>query len=74
MLGFDQLIAEAYLKGQVGSGTYVNESMPDDLLAPFHDAANESATTTSRGAIAVRAHRKPQFGPTPDVVAPDGSS
>jgi GntR family transcriptional regulator/MocR family aminotransferase len=34
VLGFDQLIAEGYLKGRVGSGTYVNESIPDDLLAP----------------------------------------
>ncbi|HEY9514107.1 MAG TPA: PLP-dependent aminotransferase family protein [Gemmatimonadaceae bacterium] len=29
---FEQLKAEGYLQGNVGSGTYVNEILPDDLL------------------------------------------
>jgi GntR family transcriptional regulator/MocR family aminotransferase len=37
VLGFDQLIAEGYLQGRVGSGTYVNESIPDDLVAPTNE-------------------------------------
>src|SRR4051812_18687450 len=29
---FEQLLAEGYLEGRVGSGTYVAASIPDDLL------------------------------------------
>jgi GntR family transcriptional regulator/MocR family aminotransferase len=29
---FDQLLAEGYLEGQVGSGTYVSRALPEDLL------------------------------------------
>ena len=29
---FEQLKSEGYLEGSVGSGTYVNEVLPDDLL------------------------------------------
>src|SRR5438067_1037548 len=29
---FDQLLAEGYLEGKVGSGTYVAGSLPEDLL------------------------------------------
>src|SRR5689334_12158237 len=29
---FEQLAAEGYLAGSVGSGTYVNETLPDELL------------------------------------------
>ncbi|MDQ4106849.1 MAG: PLP-dependent aminotransferase family protein [Actinomycetota bacterium] len=32
MNAFLQLLAEGYLEGQVGSGTYVSRSLPDDLL------------------------------------------
>lgn len=32
MNAFDQLIAEGYLEGQVGSGTFVSHNLPDDLL------------------------------------------
>src|SRR4029079_15417609 len=30
---FEQLKAEGYLSGSVGSGTYVHETLPDELLA-----------------------------------------
>ncbi|HEX6160623.1 MAG TPA: PLP-dependent aminotransferase family protein, partial [Thermoanaerobaculia bacterium] len=30
---FDQLTAEGYIEGSVGSGTYVNEMLPDELFA-----------------------------------------
>jgi GntR family transcriptional regulator/MocR family aminotransferase len=29
---FDQLIAEGYLEGRVGSGTYVTDALPDEML------------------------------------------
>src|SRR5947209_13161364 len=29
---FEQLLAEGYLEGQVGSGTYVSRALPEDLL------------------------------------------
>ncbi|HET8650527.1 MAG TPA: PLP-dependent aminotransferase family protein [Gemmatimonadales bacterium] len=32
LMAFDQLRAEGYLRGRVGSGTYVNEVVPDALL------------------------------------------
>jgi GntR family transcriptional regulator / MocR family aminotransferase len=32
MNAFEQLLAEGYLEGQVGSGTYVSRSLPDDML------------------------------------------
>lgn len=33
MLAFDQLIAEGYLEGRVGAGTYVTRALPDELLS-----------------------------------------
>lgn len=33
MNAYDQLLAEGYLEGHVGSGTYVTCSMPDDLIS-----------------------------------------
>src|ERR1051325_11630585 len=32
MTAFEQLLAEGYLEGQVGSGTYVSRALPEDLL------------------------------------------
>ena len=36
---FDQLRAEGYLEGRIGSGTYVARSLPDDLLTPTRRTA-----------------------------------
>ncbi|MEX0749989.1 MAG: PLP-dependent aminotransferase family protein, partial [Dehalococcoidia bacterium] len=33
MLAFDQLIAEGYVEGRVGAGTYVTDALPDELLS-----------------------------------------
>src|SRR5919199_947070 len=30
---YEQLLAEGYLEGQVGSGTYVSRALPEDLLS-----------------------------------------
>jgi len=32
MLAFDQLIAEGYVEGRVGAGTYVTEALPEEML------------------------------------------
>ncbi|GCF09733.1 MocR-like pyridoxine biosynthesis transcription factor PdxR [Dictyobacter arantiisoli] len=32
IVAFEQLLYEGYLRGQVGNGTYVEESLPDELL------------------------------------------
>jgi len=33
LIAYEQLIAEGYLVGRVGSGTYVNAELPDAMLA-----------------------------------------
>ncbi|MBZ5625463.1 MAG: PLP-dependent aminotransferase family protein [Acidobacteriia bacterium] len=54
---FDQLLAEGYLEGKVGSGTYVARSLPEDLLyitdAPSGDSRHSvpPATLSRRGAV-----------------------
>ncbi|MDQ3863770.1 MAG: PLP-dependent aminotransferase family protein, partial [Actinomycetota bacterium] len=54
MNAFLQLLAEGYLEGRVGSGTYVSRSLPDDLLRPRRGAADGTprmlaSTRTNRG-------------------------
>jgi len=44
MLAFEQLIAEGYLEGRVGAGTFVTHSLPDDLLL-----ASRTSAVTPRG-------------------------
>ncbi|HEU5040350.1 MAG TPA: PLP-dependent aminotransferase family protein, partial [Gemmatimonadales bacterium] len=34
LAAYDQLLHEGYLTGRVGSGTFVSDALPDDLLAP----------------------------------------
>jgi GntR family transcriptional regulator/MocR family aminotransferase len=41
---FDQLLAEGYLEGKVGSGTYVTQALPDDLLNVSGDAPAQSSS------------------------------
>src|SRR5215468_5715344 len=33
--GFEQLLHEGYIEGKIGAGTYVNESIPDELTRPI---------------------------------------
>src|SRR5215813_1476985 len=57
MGAFDQLLAEGYLEGKVGSGTYVAEKLPEELLyarAAVRNAAPvrpQAAALSSRGAV-----------------------
>jgi GntR family transcriptional regulator/MocR family aminotransferase len=45
MMAFEQLIAEGYLEGHVGAGTFVTQTLPDDLLQ-VRDAATSARRRT----------------------------
>ena len=50
MGAFLQLLAEGYLEGRVGSGTYVADSLPDDLLrAETREGRRPERTRSGRG-------------------------
>ena len=42
---FEQLRSEGYVQGSVGSGTYVSNTLPDDLFRPVSGALRESPAT-----------------------------
>jgi GntR family transcriptional regulator/MocR family aminotransferase len=42
MLAYDQLMAEGYLTGQIGSGTYVAAQLPDEMLCAHRPTQNSS--------------------------------
>lgn len=54
---FEQLLAEGYIEGKVGSGTYVSHALPDDVLQTRAKTnlptrvKSTSATLSKRGAI-----------------------
>jgi GntR family transcriptional regulator/MocR family aminotransferase len=66
---FDQLRAEGYLRGTTGSGTYVSDVLPDDLLHVRRSAVTrEPAVTPPRrhlSEFAQRASLFPGFSPGP---------
>src|SRR5262249_46070553 len=43
---FDQLLAEGYLESRTGSGTYVNESLPEELLHAVSSRRKASAASS----------------------------
>src|SRR5205085_10329557 len=45
---YEQLLAEGYLEGQVGSGTYVSRALPEEFLN-VKAVARSSARTLSKG-------------------------
>src|SRR5436190_3745546 len=45
LTAFEQLIAEGYLQGKVGSGTFVARAIPDELLSLRNRAAGRATTT-----------------------------
>jgi GntR family transcriptional regulator/MocR family aminotransferase len=60
MTAFEQLLAEGYLEGRVGSGTFVTKTLPDDVLrardataAPSRTPASGARRLSSRGATLV---------------------
>ena len=83
MGAFDQLLAEGYLEGKVGSGTYVAEKLPEELLQAHGSAPNLTAqprparsVLSQRGAVLAsiplippRPHRPPRpFRPGPGAI------
>src|SRR2546430_1669755 len=48
MNAFEQLLAEGYLEGQVGSGTYVSRALPDEMLF-IRAALPRAAQPASKG-------------------------
>ncbi|MEM7117891.1 MAG: PLP-dependent aminotransferase family protein [Chloroflexota bacterium] len=68
---FDQLFAEGYLESAVGSGTFVSQQLPDDLLPSFRQALKKEKRPFS-SPIAQRAERYAAIGKNmlnPDVQA-----
>jgi GntR family transcriptional regulator / MocR family aminotransferase len=51
---FDQLLAEGYIEGKAGSGTFVTVSLPDDLLRVRSRAANSVRSPAKRRAVSQR--------------------
>ena len=71
---FDQLLAEGYLESAVGSGTFVSQQLPDDLLPSFRHSLNREKRPSATP-IAQRAQRYAAIGqnildPRIQAVAP----
>jgi GntR family transcriptional regulator / MocR family aminotransferase len=59
---FEQLISEGYIEGSVGSGTYVNRILPDELLGvPRTESTGPSAPRKWRRRISDYATRTKLF-------------
>src|ERR1019366_5890784 len=54
MGAFDQLLAEGYLEGKVGSGTYVAQELPEELLQVHSKAQNPSQPSPARAVLSAR--------------------
>lgn len=65
---FDQLLAEGYLEGRAGSGTYVAPSLPDDMLG-VRDASRPTVRPSGGGRALSR--RGEVMAATPTSVARD---
>ena len=44
VIAFEQLLAEGYVEGRIGAGTYVSTTLPEDLLAARPGAASSGET------------------------------
>ncbi len=67
---FDQLKAEGYVEGSVGAGTYVNQTLPDELLQVSRKAtATTPAQRTRRRRISSFAQRVAPFPGFPPGAA-----
>lgn len=51
---FEQLLAEGYLEGKVGSGTYVAATLPEELLRPSPRAAPDAVPAQPRRGVSAR--------------------
>ncbi len=57
VLAYEQLQAEGYVEGGVGSGTYVSRTLPDDLLRVPPAGAQPTALSRRRPALSVEGRR-----------------
>ena len=57
MAAYDQLLAEGYLKGHIGSGTFVSRELPDDLLSIPENAKGVSSTSGWTNTLSTRGER-----------------
>ena len=48
---FDQLMAEGYLRGQTGAGTFVNEIVPDEFVEVENEPTRQSPCVVNGGQI-----------------------
>jgi GntR family transcriptional regulator/MocR family aminotransferase len=56
---YEQLLHEGYLVGRTGSGTFVSEAVPDDLLHPIATTGRASSRRVSRVAATRNAADRP---------------
>ncbi len=64
---FEGLLAEGYLEGKVGSGTFVANSLPDDSLSVAFEASREPGSARSGRGLSGRErcwrrHQRPPWG------------
>jgi GntR family transcriptional regulator/MocR family aminotransferase len=69
MAAFNQLLAEGYLQGRVGSGTYVTRTLPDDVLRARSTRPERTSVDRGRGLSG----RGRQLVGTPVTVARPGA-
>jgi GntR family transcriptional regulator / MocR family aminotransferase len=68
---FEQLRAEGYLEGKIGSGTYVARTLPDEVLTPVHRASSRKPLDrVTRRPIARRAEALLSEKPAPWLREP----
>src|SRR4051794_32478088 len=73
---FDQLLAEGYLEGRVGAGTFVAQSLPEDLLrvpgASRRGEPRPPPPPSAPGRLLAPAARSPPGGPAGGGPVPTG--
>ncbi len=50
LIAFEQLLAEGYVEGRVGAGTYVTRTLPDEILQADHGKTQSSTRARSADA------------------------
>ena len=69
LMAFDQLVAEGYVEGRVGSGTFVSATLPDAALAPW-SARSADRPPSQRPRLSSHARRVMALAPLPPAGAP----
>jgi GntR family transcriptional regulator/MocR family aminotransferase len=62
---YDQLLAEGYLVGRVGSGTFVSNSLPDQLMSVSRHVSSSAHASSGPRPLARRAFIPPLFTASP---------